>query len=59
MYDRFGKAKFAARKSALANIGNPNTAKVIPSAKDKADNPRKQRKDRIWEREWNRSHSDY
>jgi hypothetical protein len=49
MFDRFGKAKFAARVKALNNIGNPTVGKVIPSKKDQENNSRKQRRERKWE----------
>ena len=50
MYDKFGKAKFQARITALNNIGNTTVGKVIPSKKDRENDSRKQRKERKWER---------
>ena len=50
MYDKFGKAKFAARVKALNNIGNPTVGKVFESKRQKEDDPKRQRKERKWER---------
>lgn len=51
-FNRLGKVRFEKRIEALNTIGNTTVGKVQQSKKDKANDPRKQRKRKDWTKGW-------